>query len=207
MPSDPHRNFLFLFFPSVIPGSVYIFLEILRSVWRKFSLFSQPIGLLNYLKLVLDFFCTINFEERNSADMALWNTRLTLSYVRTDLFQTWYDARHNWALQFDSSLNELAVRSRSQDHWKAELVQSLCWKVAWSNSDVHDECVGKMTVTVNIVHLSICSSCFSLSLSLSLSLSKYSCSAPTPPTPPPPPPPILLHWLMDLDCSVRCPAW
>ena len=33
--------------------------------------------------------------------------------------QTWYDARHDWTLQFDTSLNDLVIHSRSQGHRKA----------------------------------------------------------------------------------------
>ena len=70
------------------------------------------------------FMCTgNNIQEReNAADVIVWYERLTSSYVRTvvnRLFQIWYDATHDYTLQFDSSLNDLDAHSKSQGYGKA----------------------------------------------------------------------------------------
>ena len=56
----------------------------------------------------------------NSADVISKNIQRPVSgQLWTVLFQTWSDAEHGWALQFDSSLNDLDVHSRSQGYGKA----------------------------------------------------------------------------------------
>ena len=42
-------------------------------------------------------------------------------HLTIDLFQTRYDAGHDYSLQFDSGLNGLEVHSRSQGHGKDDL--------------------------------------------------------------------------------------
>ena len=60
----------------------------------------------------------------------LWHW-LALRCLKTDFFQTWYDARHNWTFWFDFSL--WIILTFTQDHrfmTKLELVQSSCCWVA-----------------------------------------------------------------------------
>ena len=66
-----------------------------------------------------------------------------LGHLWTNLFQIWYDDIHYETLQFDSSLDDFDVNSRSQGYGKAGLVHSFFCEVAWSNSDVHDSWLRK----------------------------------------------------------------
>ena len=63
------------------------------------------------------------FKRENSADVISWNIYIWCRHVSwhlwTDLFQTWYGTKHYYSLQFDSSLNDLDVLSRSQGYEKA----------------------------------------------------------------------------------------
>ena len=61
---------------------VFTFSEILRSIWIKFRMLLQPVGL---LKLLLNLFCRVIFKGEKSAVVTVYNIRLTLSCVGTQV--------------------------------------------------------------------------------------------------------------------------
>ena len=65
---------------------------------------------LNVLKLMLNLFCA---RERT---LLTWFDKMYDFWI--DLFQTWYNARHDLTLQFDSSLNDRDASSRSPANGK-----------------------------------------------------------------------------------------
>ena len=58
--------------------------------------------------------------------------------LRTDIFQYWYDDRHDSTLHFDSVWTTLTFAQGHRLTSKLELVQSLCCKVAWTRPNFCD---------------------------------------------------------------------
>ena len=81
-------------------ASVSVLSQIYVSVWVKFSMLSQPVGL---LKLVLNLFCTSTIQGRELCWRDFMKCMIDLvlesGHLQTNLFQTWCDARHNCVLQ------------------------------------------------------------------------------------------------------------
>ena len=114
--------------------------------WMKFSLLRQPVGL---FKLMLNWFYTSNIQRRelcwcdlmkstfkivirDTGELICFNVDMTLNTSSLfSLIPVWM------TLMFTQGGSVMG---------KVELVQSFCCKVAWSNSDVHDDYVGKVTV-------------------------------------------------------------
>ena len=114
---------------TVIQGHIYmrnfktlmpIFSEITKSICMKFSMLPQPVGL---LKLMLPFFNTSNIQGRELCwcDFIKYTINIypVLGHTWADLFRTWYYTRNDWTLQFNSSVNNFDVHSRSQGHENA----------------------------------------------------------------------------------------
>ena len=80
-----------------------------RFRWLKFNVLPQPVGL---LELMLNLFCKSDFQGRELC----WCD--VSGHLWTHLFQPWYDAIHDYALQFDFILNNLDIHSRPQRHGK-----------------------------------------------------------------------------------------
>ena len=54
------------------------------------------------------------------------------------LFQTWHGAKHCYAVQFDSSFNELDVHSRSQDYGKGRTCAVILLIKLHEGTQIHD---------------------------------------------------------------------
>ena len=73
--------------------SVSIFSQMLQFIWMKFSMWAQPGSL---LKLGAQFILHKEYSRERTVHVWSYKIHCPVSgYLWTDLFQTWYDARHD----------------------------------------------------------------------------------------------------------------
>ena len=118
---------------------MYICFQILQSVWMKFSLLPQSVGL---LKLLSYLFCTSNILERELCrhDFIKYMINIVLCQGPCELI--WF--KLGVMLDTTNLYSVIPVWMSlmfTQGHrvtGKLELVQSFCCGIAWSNSIIHD---------------------------------------------------------------------
>ena len=75
-----------------------------------------------FIKHTLKLFSQVLFKGENSTAVISLSIRLISSCIRTlvsPFASNLINAKHDLTLQFDSSVNEVDIHSRSQDHGKA----------------------------------------------------------------------------------------
>ena len=113
---------------------VSVLWEISLSVWMKFNLLPQLVGL---LKLTLNLVCTSNTQWTDYI-------KYTINFVLC--CDTWELTCFKLSMMLDMTklynlIPVCVILMFTEGHrvtWKLKLVQSFCCKVAWSNSNVHD---------------------------------------------------------------------
>ena len=113
-----------------------IFLEISLLIWMKLSMLSQPVGV---LKVMLSVFCTSTIQGKELCwhDFIKYMINIVLCWdicepICFKLGMVLYMTKLYTLIPVWMTL------MFTQGHRKAGIVQSVCCKVAWSNSNVHD---------------------------------------------------------------------